>query len=321
MKKIVVIGICLLFAVAIVGTTMAEDGKTVSKEIKELIEEKEKAEIKEQQKRKYEWGAKDIVIQSTGTWEDEKIRTEFYDAKFLIKKPKLEELIFNGKEYFRFLEENFGEKGRLMVKETIKSWKEWLDSQGETIEINGSIVTLKLKNPNANTIAFDKYLYKWWFGWQKSDPVNLIFYKEGSAWDVQYDMKNWIDNKWNDTSGIDLYTWIDKDHADGEDWVWKTQDYQLGHGDFFGKRYHIRIYDGGYDWDAFEEWSIAGVHYEEWIGYTHKILSWEQAESFVKNDFDDEWFVGSIWYAFLDNDETLQGQYNDGYAPVIELLY
>jgi hypothetical protein len=102
-----------------------------------------------------------------------------------------------------------------------------------------------------------------------------------------------------------------------------TKNFCFQDGNFFGKRYHIRIYDGGNDWDDFKEWSIAGVHYEErdWLSLGHKIISWEQAEDFVKNDFDGEPFVDSIWYANLGNDCYFHGKYNDGNAPVIELLY
>jgi hypothetical protein len=97
-------------------------------------------------------------------------------------------------------------------------------------------------------------------------------------------------------------------------------DYQLENGSYWTTRYHIRIFDGGTDPDWADEWSDANVHWEHWVWWPpgHVVDSYEQAENFVKNDFQGKWFVGSIWYTDLSNSDIGD---NDGSAPVIELLY
>ncbi|MDD2665996.1 MAG: hypothetical protein PHD13_00580 [Methanocellales archaeon] len=151
---------------------------------------------------------------------------------------------------------------------------------------------------------------------EEDDPINLIFYNTGSAWDIQYDMQNWIDNTWDGATGWSARTYID-DTANGGTAYWKWQDYQLENGDYFGYRYHIRIFGSEYsDPHWADEWSDANVHYERWTGTGHQVISYEDAEDFVKDDFADEGFVGDIWYTDLGNDNLGD---NDGLAPVIEL--
>jgi hypothetical protein len=155
-----------------------------------------------------------------------------------------------------------------------------------------------------------------------SDPVNLRFSQRGSAFDVQYDMKNWLTNLWRDTSiGCNLMAYIDNTEHGGSAY-WKVQDYQLEYDSWYTSRYHIRIFGGGFDTHGFfGEWSIAGVHLERWdpLAGTHVIVSWESAEQFVRDDFTGKWFVGSVYLIFIYNDGLWQGVWNDGYATAIEL--
>jgi len=290
----------------------------------QLVREKLKAKEAKTPKKYYEWKGELVSERLVNTFEGDGYIVKVYEVTFRMEKPKLEELIHNSKEYFDSLIKTYGDEGKAIVGRIIEDWKAWLDSiKGETYEVKAEVARISLKDEG--TISFDVNLYKWWFGWQVSDPVNLVFYgPAGSAWDVDYDMRNWLTNKWGDAGlAWDLYTWVDKDHADGVDWVWKKQDYQLRHGDYYGYCYHIRIYDGGYDWDQFLEWCIAGVHYEvwDWLGLTHRVISWEQAEDFVRSDFADEWFVGGVGYVYLFNARPYQDIWNDGYATIIRLDY
>jgi len=204
-----------------------------------------------------------------------------------------------------------GEKGEELVNQAIKNWAEELEETPDEIEVK-----LKLVKVGEKCITFWAYQDVIAPG-VEDDPINLIFYNTGSAWDVQYDMENWIDNTWDGgASGWSARTYID-DTANGGTAYWKLQDYQLENGDYFGYRYHIRIFGSEYsDPHWADEWSIANVHYERWTGTKHQYISYEDAEDFVKDDFADEGFVGSIWYTNLGNDDLGD---NDGLAPVIEL--
>jgi hypothetical protein len=148
------------------------------------------------------------------------------------------------------------------------------------------------------------------------DPINLVFYNTGGAWNVQYDMMYRLTNKWSGAVGWDHYTYIDNT-ANGGTAYWQRNNYQLQYGSYWSTRHHIRIFNGGYDPHWADDWSIASVHYEYWNGQTHIVTSYEGSETFVKNDFADEGFVGEIWYANLYNSGIGD---NNGYAPVIELL-
>ncbi len=236
-------------------------------DVEELVQEKEKARLIVEQKKYHSWRGEVISKELVKVWEGEIHIVEVYKVRVRIAKPKLEELIENEKEYFDWLIKTLGKAGEEIVQRRIEGWKKWLESiKGDYFEIESFSVKVKLKG--TGTIDFWNALYflDEYGNLYPMDPVNLVFYgPAGSAWDVQYDMKNWLTYKWVDTTGITLYTMVDKDHADGKDWVFKPQDYQLRYGDPFGYSYHIRIYDGGYDWDLFLEWCIANVHYEKWV--------------------------------------------------------
>lgn len=245
------------------------------------------------------------------------IPTEFKEVSVKVEKPSMEELLEVNEEYFNFLRKNFGEKGEELVDQTIESWDEDLERAPDEVEVK-----LKLVKVGEGCIAFWPYQDVQFLDdnpltVEEDDPINLIFYNVGSAWDVQYDMENWIDNTWDGASGLNARTYID-DTANGGTAYWKNpQDYQLDSGSYWTTRYHIRIFGSDYsDPHWADEWSIANVHYERYVGYTHEYISYEDAEDFVKDDFADEWFVGTIWYANLGNDNLGD---NDGLAPVIEL--
>jgi hypothetical protein len=292
-------------------------------EADDLVREKREAETRERPKRYHEWKGRVVSERTVRVFEGENYMVIIRELTIRVKKPTLQQLVENSREHFDFLVKTFGERGRRVVNQTIENWRKWLETVGDEYEMNITVAHIRPKADHGS-INFVVNLYKWWFGWRVSDPVNLVFYgPAGSAWDVQYDMKNWLTHKWSDTSGWDLYTWIDKDHADEKDWTWKKQDYQLRYGDYFGVSYHIRIYDGGYDWDQYLEWSIAGAHREEWdwTQFTHVVIGWEDAERFIRDDFENKWFVGSIQYWFLGNSGYYQNFWNDGYATVIELKH
>jgi hypothetical protein len=243
--------------------------------------------------------------------------TKLYKVVTIMEKPKLEQLIENSRDWFDFLKSKFGEAGKQKVEEQVKRWRDWLNSRPEVIiEEVSRIVAVD------NSIQFNNALFES-PNFNPEDPINLIFWAHGSASDVNYDMQNWLTNKWGGNAlGSDLYAFIDKNHADNLDWTWKKQDYQLDYPPWTGvvtTRYHIRIFDSGYDQQKFYWWSIAGVHHEYFCGLGHIVDDWEGAESFVRNDFSSKWFVGAIVYVNLYNAGNWQNVYNDGWATLIEL--
>jgi hypothetical protein len=152
------------------------------------------------------WKCDVLSEELIGTFEGENYIVKTYKVALEFDKPKLEELIHNSKEYFDFLKREFGSAGEEKVNEIIEEWKKWLDSiEGNKVVVNITAVRVELKEVSSShgSIQFYHSLVKLTQPTPfPTDPVNLVFYgPAGSAWDVQYDMKNWLDYKWTDTAG------------------------------------------------------------------------------------------------------------------------
>lgn len=227
-----------------------------------------------------------------------------------IEKQSLDELKKDNMEHIKFLRKNLEPE---VAQKIIDSYFALRAEELEKLR-EGEEIKVKLIEIGSNSPLLWPYTSYTNGSFQKADPINLIFYNTGSAWDVQYDMRYWLDNTWGDASGWTQYTYLGTTNSGAN---WRKYDYQLEYGSYWTTRYHIRIFDGGTDPDWADEWSDANVHYERFVGYTHEVISYEQAENFVKNDFADEWFVGNIWYTNLTNNDIGD---NNGLAPVIELI-
>jgi len=179
-----------------------------------------------------------------------------------------------------------------------------------------------------HSISFSKFTYS---GSQQKDPINVVFYRVGKAWDVNYDMRNWTRLRWQSTgcgTSQRVYIW-DAQHTGGWD-GWRDMQYQLEReqGAFCGTpRYHVRLF-GSFVRDShspgFGWWTVAGAHHDNWFHTCPD--GWENAESTVLNSFQNAngsplWFVGVRWQADLGNGGNYQCAYNDGWARFIELLY
>ena len=226
-----------------------------------------------------------------------------------IEKQSLDELKKDNMEHIKFLRKSLEPE---IAQKIIDSYFALRTEELEKVH-DGEKVRVKLIEIGSDSPLLWPYTSYIYGIFLKADPVNLIFYNTGSAWDVQHDMKYWLDNEWEPAEGWIQYTYIGTTNSGAN---WRKHDYQLQKGSYWTTRHHIRIFDGGTDPDWADEWSDANVHYERWTGTGHQIISYEYAENFVKNDFADEEFVGNIWYTDLDNDD--KGD-NNGLAPVIEL--
>lgn len=231
------------------------------------------------------------------------------------KKQTIQDLLEDNKEYLEYLRKNIGQ-------EAAERHVQFLREALQAVPENG-IIRLKLVEVGWDSITFWPYTSNA-IGGSISDPINLVFYKKGNALNVNNKMDYSLTNNWDPTLfSHTQYTYID-DTAHGGSAYWERDIYTLANGPAYGTRYHIRIFEGTYDTHVpgFAYWSIAGVHKEtwSWTQLKHIIDSWEEAETFVKNDFTGKSFVGSIGTANLNNAGTFQGKYNDGGAPVIELI-
>ncbi len=232
-----------------------------------------------------------------------------------LKKQTIQELIEDNKEYLEYLRKNIGPEA---VSKHIRSLEEAL----EKVPYNGT-TSLKLVEVGWESISFWPYTSDA-IGGSISDPINLVFYNKGNGLNVNNKIDYSLTNSWDPTwLSNTQYTYID-DTAHGGSAYWERDSYTLANGPAYGTRYHIRIFNGTYDTHVpgFAYWSNAGVHKEtwSWTQLKHIIDSWEEAETFIKNDFAGKSFVGSIGTTNLNNAGTFQGQYNDGNAPVIELI-
>ena len=73
-------------------------------------------------------------------------------------------------------------------------------------------------------------------------------------------------------------------------------------------------------------WAIAAAHYEVFNGTGHTVQSWEEGEIRVLRSFYDpygnKWpWTGNVYYAAIGPTGFYSGIYNDGLAPVVEILY
>lgn len=192
-------------------------------------------------------------------------------------------------------------------------------------------------------------------GGKEKDPTNLIFYGVGSAFDVNFDLRNWtVEGKqWQATCGQDHYVFIwDAQHTGGVD-DYRLNDFQLEPEDVvntcpgFGQsprplrvRTHLRLFDSFVvdSHGEFGKWSIGAVHVDRVFHGCG--TQWEAAEAQVRESFKDELgrplpFVGVIYTSYVGYEglygcpivDPITGQYldpepdyNDGYDTFIQLL-
>ncbi len=160
------------------------------------------------------------------------------------------------------------------------------------------------------------------------EPINLVFWWEGDAADVNDHFNDDLDNAWGScVFASNKYAFVEDSHFGGHSEKWELQDYHICVGGALD-RYHIRIFDGYYDTHTRRHWSIASVHYEVtiwcWlIPCGHRVTDWEGAETYVRDDFADESFVASIQLWYLGNSGYFGAwdpqPFNNGYATAIEL--
>ncbi len=119
---------------------------------------------------------------------------------------------------------------------------------------------------------------------------------------------------WAGATGTTRYAFVDPT-GDGSEARWITETYQLEDGDYYGTRYHIRLYESP---NPDDEWVVMQAHTEhfDWFTLRHAVDGVEEAQSYVELDFMDQPFVDEVWRKWLDNRGPSDA---DGWATVVEL--
>jgi hypothetical protein len=228
------------------------------------------------------------------------------------------------KQYINLLER----EGRIKAAQRIR--KQYEEQRWRIEALTDDLISLDIPvvKVGRHSMCFSKFTYD--SGYNRKDPINVVFYRKGTAWDVQYDMRNWTRLRWQQTGcGVWLQVYIcDAQHTGGWD-GWRGMEYQLEReqGWWCGSpRYHLRLFGsfvedshGLYGW-----WSVGDAHHDN--RFHTCVDGWESAEYKVYDSFRDNnghplWFVGAMWQADLGNAGHYQCAYNNGWARFIELIY
>ena len=102
---------------------------------------------------------------------------------------------------------------------------------------------------------------------------------------------------WGSAAGTTRYAYVDP--GDGTEGQWVTETLQLDTGDYYGHRYHIRLYESP---NPDDEWVAMQAHTEhfDWFTLRHRVDGVEEAQSYVETDFMDQPFVSDLWRTYLD---------------------
>lgn len=226
-----------------------------------------------------------------------------------------DEIVAVNKQYLRNLEDTLGQEGKDRTEIIKSDWKE--RSKNPLTEFKVPVVKVGEHSITFGTITKDDF-----FGTPGStdkDPINALFWEYGSADDVESLFDD--DAGWNpDACGGRQWVLID-DTAHGGSSTMHIDDHQVDKpGCLNSDRFHARIWDGGTDTHgAFDEWSIMGVHNED---YFHSIKTpdgWEDAEDEAHDDIESSDRILSLSTIDLGNDVELQGADNDGIALYVKL--
>lgn len=109
---------------------------------------------------------------------------------------------------------------------------------------------------------------------------------------------------WGEADGTTRYAWIDP--GEGEDGYWATESLQLEDGDYYGQRYHIRLYESPNEDD---QWIAMQAHTEhfDWFTLRHRVDGVEAAQSKVEADF--------MNHPGVDTEEDVRRIYLDNAGP------
>jgi len=261
--------------------------------------------------KKYKVGVLSKIITDEGYVDGVKV-VKYKNTIKLLEKPTVKDLMDDNKEYLDFLRTQ-GEEGNKLAAEEISKYHEVINNLNDEMEIE----TAKVGD---HSISFGTVTYDSPNGNSK-DPINLLFHNQGYAYNAKYRIDNNALHSWHSATGGSQYVFIDNTAHPGGSSYWQLNSYQLEEGSYTD-RYHVRIFEGGYDThQQFNYWSLGAGHRENCTPscHTHYTNSWEVTESEIKNDLTGQTGVGTVSSIYLGNGGYYQGIYNNGYAGYIQL--
>lgn len=124
------------------------------------------------------------------------------------------------------------------------------------------------------------------------------------------------ETEWAAATGTTRYAYLDAGDGSGGEWV--TETLQLDDGDYYGTRYHIRLYETP---NSADEWTVMQGHTEhfDWFTLRHRVDGVEAAQSYIERDFmalpqtDEREDISRI---YLGNDGPSD---SDGWATYVDL--
>ncbi|MCU4740765.1 hypothetical protein OB955_07525 [Halobacteria archaeon AArc-m2/3/4] len=124
------------------------------------------------------------------------------------------------------------------------------------------------------------------------------------------------DIPWAQTTGATRYAHVDP--GDGNESYWMTETLQIHDGDYYGQRYHIRLYESPTPED---EWVAMQAHTEhfDWFTLRHRVDGVEAAQSRAEADFMRHPQIDQtddVRRIYLDNSGPSD---SNGWATVVEL--
>lgn len=124
------------------------------------------------------------------------------------------------------------------------------------------------------------------------------------------------DLNWGRADGGTRYAYVDP--GPNESGYWMTETRQLEDGDYYGQRYHIRLYESPNEDD---DWVIMQTHSEhfDWFTLRHRVHGSQDAQTKVETDFMNHPRVDveeDVRRMYLDNRNSADA---DGWATLVEL--
>jgi hypothetical protein len=226
----------------------------------------------------------------------------------------------NAQPYFAALARDSGPAAAEAARQTMLAQRTQLDQLPD-----GPIDrTIPAVHAGYGSIQFSTMIYDCCVA---KDPTNVMFYRVGTAFDVQYDLQFMTSIPWTITdcrNTLQAFIW-DAQHG-GQD-AWRNpENYDLENsaGSCGSPRYHVRLFQswvqdshGQYGW-----WTMSGVHHDnlfhtcvdDWSGARNRLV-----DSFKDGSGGLLWFVASIWAANFGNAGTYECASHDGIGWYVEL--
>ncbi len=116
---------------------------------------------------------------------------------------------------------------------------------------------------------------------------------------------------WGQATGAHRYAYV----HDGTDGTWVREDEQLHDGDYFGHRFHVRLYASPH---PDEDWVAMQAHSEhfDWFTLRHAVDGSESGQRHLETDLMSSPATSHVVRSFLGNDRASD---SDGWATVVEL--